>query len=94
MKIGKAPGPTEVYAEMILASGDVAIRVLMEPCHKILDGKEMPADWATSVAILIFKGKGDIMNSGMYMGVKLLEHAMKIVEKVLEKIFYYYCNDR
>ena len=30
------------------------------------------------------------MNSGMYRGVKLLAHAMKIVEIVLEKS----CNDR
>ena len=45
----------------------------------------MPADWATSVVIPIFKGKGDIVNCGMYSGVKLLEHAMKIVEKVLVK---------
>ena len=57
LKIGKAPGPTEVYAEMILASGDVGIRVLMELCHRILDGKKMPDDWATSVAITILKGK-------------------------------------
>ena len=42
----------------------------------------MPADLATSVAINIFKGKEDIKNCGMYRGVK---HAMKIVEKVLEK---------
>ena len=52
----------------------------MELCHKILDGKEMPEDWATSVAIPISKVKGDIMNCGMYMGVRLLEHAIKIVE--------------
>ena len=50
----------------------------------------MPEYWATSVAIPIFKGKGDIMNCGMYIGVKLLEHTMKIVEKVLVKN----CNDR
>ena len=31
------------------------------------------------------KAKGDIINCGMHRGVKLLEHAMKIVEKVLEK---------
>ena len=37
--IGKAPGPTEVYAEIVLASGDVGIRLLMELCHRILDGK-------------------------------------------------------
>ena len=54
LKIGKASGPSEVYAEMILASGDVGIRVLMKPCQRILDEKGMPADWATSVAIPIF----------------------------------------
>ena len=45
----------------------------------------MPADWASSVAISISKGKGDIMNCGMHRGVKLLEHAMKIAEGVLDK---------
>ena len=78
-------GPIEIYAGMILASGDVGIRVLMELCHGILDEKGMPEDWTTSVSIPIFRGKGDIMNCGMYRGVKLLEHAMKIFEKVLEK---------
>ena len=29
LNIGKVPGPTGVYAEMILASADVGIRVLM-----------------------------------------------------------------
>ena len=33
LKIGKTPGPTDVYAEMILASEDIGIRVLMEHCH-------------------------------------------------------------
>ena len=60
--IRKAPGTTEVYAEMILVSGDVANRVLAELYHRILDAKGMPEDWATSVAIPIFKGRGDIMN--------------------------------
>ena len=57
LKIEKASGPTEVYAEMISASGNVGIRVLMEFCHRILDEKGMPKDWATSVAIPIFNGK-------------------------------------
>ena len=56
LKIGKVPGLTEVYAEIILASGDVEIRALMEHCQRILDGKGMPEDWATSVAIHIFNG--------------------------------------
>ena len=76
LKIEKAPEPTEVYAEMIIASGDVGIRVLMEHCHRILDEKGMPEDWATSVAIPIFKG--DIMNCGKHRGVIPVEHAMKM----------------
>ena len=37
------------------------------------------------MVIPIFKGKGDVMNCGAYRGVKLLEHGMKIVERVLKK---------
>ena len=33
----------------------------------------------------IFKGKGNVMSCGSCRGVKLLEHAMKIVERVLER---------
>ena len=54
LMIGKAPWSSEAYAETILASVDIGIRALMEPCQRILDGKGMPADRATSVAILIF----------------------------------------
>ena len=32
----------------------------------------------------IFKEKGDAMSCGSYRGVKLLEHAIKIVERELE----------
>ena len=45
----------------------------------------MPDEWVLSVVVPIFKGKGDAMSCGAYMGVKLLEHAVKIVEKVLER---------
>ena len=45
----------------------------------------MPADWASSVAIPIFRGKEYIMNYDMPRGVNLLERAIKIVEKLFEK---------
>ena len=35
----------------------------------------------------IFKGKGDIRNCSCYRTVKLLEHDMKVVERVLAKRF-------
>ena len=45
----------------------------------------MPDKCKTSVIIPIFEGKADVMSCGSYRGVKLLEHAMKIVERVLER---------
>ena len=44
----------------------------------------MPKEWQTSVVVPIFKGKEDVMDSVAYKGVKLLEHVMKIVERVLK----------
>ena len=44
----------------------------------------MPEDWKTSAMMPIYKGKGDVTNCGAYKGVKLLEHRMKIIERVLE----------
>ena len=32
------PGQTHVYAEMILACGDDGITLLVELCHRILEG--------------------------------------------------------
>ena len=50
----------------------------------MFDGKGMPEEWKTIVVVPIFQGKGDVMDCGAYRGVKLLKHAMKIVERVLE----------
>ena len=85
MKTGKATGPSEVSAKMIAASGEIGNGVMVELCQGVLDGRGMLDEWALSVVVPIFKGKGNAMSCGAYRGVKLLEHAMKIVEKVLEK---------
>ena len=85
MKPGKAAGPSELCAEMISASGIVGVSVMVELCQRVLRGKGMPDEWQTSVLVPIFKGKGDVRNYSTYREVKLLEHAMKIVERVLER---------
>ena len=85
MKSGMATGPSEVSVEMIVASGEIGVKVMMELCQRVLDGRGMPDEWKTNVIIPIFKGKGNVMSCGSYRGVKLLEHAMKIVEKILER---------
>ena len=41
-------------------------------------------DWKSSVVLPIYKGKGDPIECGSYRGIKLLEHAMKVVERIFE----------
>ena len=45
----------------------------------------MSDEWKTCVIAPIFKGKGVVMSCGSYREVKLLEHAMKIVERAFER---------
>ena len=45
MKPGKGAGPSVVGAEMISASGEVGVNVMVELCQLMLDGKGMPDEW-------------------------------------------------
>ena len=85
MKQGKAARLSEVTTEMIVVGGRIAEEVMLQLCQRVLNGKGIPDVWKTSVVVPIFKGKGDVMNCGSYRGVKLLEHGMKIIERVLER---------
>ena len=82
---GKATGPSEVSLEIIVASGETVVKVMMGLCQRVLDGRGMPDQWKTCVIVPIFKKKSDVMSCGLHGGVKLLEHAIKIMERVLEK---------
>ena len=78
MKLGK------MKLDMIIASGKFSIGVIKKLYQRVLDGKGISEDWKTNVVVPIFIGKENVMDCGAYKGVKLLEHAMKIVERVLE----------
>ena len=49
----------------------------------VRDGK-VPEDWSRSWMVNVYKGKGDALTCGSYRGIKLLEHAMKVLERVIE----------
>ena len=85
MKPRKATGRFEVCVKIIVASGKIGVKLIMELCQRVLEGRGMPDEWKTSVIVPIFKGKGDVMSCGSCRGVKLLEYAMKMVESVLVK---------
>ena len=47
MKSKKATEPSEVSVEMIVASGKIGVKVMMELCQHVLDGRGMPDEWKT-----------------------------------------------
>ena len=42
VKAGEAAVPSEVSVEMIAASGEIGIDVMVELCQSVLDGRGMP----------------------------------------------------
>ena len=85
MKDGKASGQTGVVGEMLKASGCTGIKWLKDLFNIIMSEGAIPEDWNKSVLVPVFKGKGDPLDCGSYRAVKLLEHAMKVMERVLEQ---------
>jgi len=41
-------------------------------------------DWKSSMVLPMYKGKSDPMECGSYRRIKLLEHVMKVVERIFE----------
>ena len=85
MKRGKACGISGVCAEFMIGSGEAGLEALTHICNEVLKGGSMPLDWRDSVLVPLYKGKGDVRECGSYRGVKLLEHGMKVLERVLER---------
>ena len=84
MKNGKGSGPTGIVKGHLAASSH-GKQVILQIANKILNGKDMPHDWRMSTVVPIYKQKGSVMDCASYRGVKLLEHGMKVVERLLEK---------
>ena len=81
MKSGKAAELSKVCAEMTSASGEVGVSVMVKLCQRMLHGKGMPDEWQASVLVQIFREKGDVRNCNTYRGLKLLEHAIRLLRE-------------
>ena len=85
MKNNKAAGPSGVVADMLKAAGDVGTLWVTEVCNHIVMEGRIPADWCSSWMVNVYKGKGDALECGSYRGIKLLEHVLKVFERVIEE---------
>ena len=83
MKIGKASGPSCIAIELFKAGGDKCLKSLTNVFNDILFKDKLLEEWMLSSLVPILKRKGDPLNPNSYRGIKLLEHAFKLYEKVL-----------
>ena len=86
MKIGKAAGPSGVMTEMLKASGIKGAQMIADLANSIIATGHIPTEWEESTIINLYKGKGDAMERSNYRGLKLLDHVMKVLERVFEKV--------
>ena len=86
MENSKAASSTGIVAEMLKASGDIGVNLITKLINAIIRETSVPDEWLKSVMVNIYKGKGDAFVQGNYRGLKLLDHGMKVVERVLDKL--------
>ena len=84
MKSGKAPGPSGIIAEMMIAGGVECITLLRILTEAIFTHGTVPKDWEESYILNLYKGKGEALDRGNYRGLKLTDQVMKVVEHMLE----------
>ena len=84
MKAGKAPAPSGIVVNMIRAAGDMGASMIRDLAATIIRDGKVPSDWEQSFIICFYKGKGDALERGNYRGLKLTEHVMKILERIVD----------
>ena len=73
---------------MIKAGGREIVTAITELVNRIIHEENIPYDWKDSFIINCYKGKGDATARGNYRGLKLLDHVMKVLERVLESLIH------
>ena len=53
-------------------------------CNSVIRERKIPEDWGRSILAPVYKGKGDPLECVSYRAITLLEHSMKLFERVLE----------
>ena len=86
MKCGKAAGPSGIVIDMLKAAGNDGIVFLRELITSVMMNGKIPVDWEMSFILNLYKGKGDALERGSYRGLKLTEHVMKVMEKILDEM--------
>ena len=71
---------------MLKASFDICSELIANLTNSIVRENAIPSEWDDSFILNVFKGKGEAIDRGNYRGLKLTEHVLKVVERIIEVI--------
>ena len=86
MKNGKAPSLSGVVTEMLKLSSDICSELTADLTNSTVRENKMPSEWDDSYIISLFEDKCETLDRGNYRGLKLTEHVLKVVERIIEVI--------
>jgi hypothetical protein len=70
---------------MLKAAGKDGISWIIGICNAILKEGKITPDSRKSCMVHVYKRKGDALDRGSYRGIKILNQATKVFERVLEE---------
>jgi hypothetical protein len=70
---------------MLKAAGDQGTEWSSELHNAIIRERKISEDWKQSILLTVLKGKEDSLECGSYRAIKLLEHGLKVLERVMKK---------
>lgn len=83
MNNNKAPRPSGMNAEMLQTGNQEGwLKVIV---NKFLNEEKLPEDLKASKIVTIYKHKRDLLECGNYRGIKIMEAALNVHEKVTER---------
>jgi len=84
MKSGKSPGCSGVTVDLFKKLEDMGVDMVCDLLNKIWREERIPSEWEESEVVPIYKQKGDPLDCANYRGIKLLEHLMKLFERIID----------
>ena len=85
MKNEKATGPSGGVPGMLKAAPDICCKIIVALTNTIILERKVPEDWSGSITVSLFKEK-DALDRSRYRGLKLTDHVLKVIERVVRYI--------
>ncbi len=87
LKIGKAPGPDGITAEMLKYGGEVVVDWMIWIYNIAWEQSKIPEDWGKAIIVPLYKGKGNREECNNYRdtSISLLSVPGKIYGRILNE---------